>query len=165
MYFHFHFHANQTYFDMEGFARGFVLKQKQKVVTRKGYMYNALTNPSMKMRGHNTLETPLVSPFVFTALGSTLGKIVGIRQTKRPTTTARPQSSFRSVGLFRKMRTLWKNNNRKQNRHRHCVGYSGGLFSKKTISSWLWNVTSLFTVYFFVSQICQRKLLKWSSVA
>ena len=117
---YFHFHANQTYFDMEGFARGFDLKQKQKVVTRKGYMYNALTNPSMKMRGHNTLETPLVSPFVFTALGSTLGKIVGIRQTKRPTTTARPQSSFRSVGLFRKMRTLWKNNNRKQNRHRHC---------------------------------------------
>ena len=82
------------------------------------YMYNVLTNPSMKMIGHITLETPSVSVvFVFSALGSTLGKIVGIRQTKRPITTAIPQSSFRSVGLFRTIRTLWKKKQSKTPRH------------------------------------------------
>ena len=75
------------------------------------YMYNVLTNPSMKMIGHITLETPWASVFVFSALGSTLGKIVGMRQTKRPITTAIPQSSFRSVGLFRTMITLRKKHN------------------------------------------------------
>ena len=80
---------------------------------RNVYMYNVLTNPSMKMTGHITLETPWVSVSVFPGLGSTLGKIVGMRQTKRPPTTARPQSSFRSVGLFRTMRILWRKQQQK----------------------------------------------------
>ena len=67
-----------------------------------------LTNPSMNMIGHITLDTPWASFFVFSALGSTLGKIVGMRQIKRPTTTMTPHSSFRRVGLLRTMSILLK---------------------------------------------------------
>lgn len=65
-----------------------------------------LTNPSMKMIGHNTLDAPRASFFVFSALGSTCGKIVGMRETKRPTNTTRAHNSFKRVGFLRKMTNL-----------------------------------------------------------
>ena len=65
-----------------------------------------LTNPSMKMIGHNTLDAPWASFFVFSALGSTCGKIVGMREIKRPTNTTRAHNSFKRVGFLRKMTNL-----------------------------------------------------------
>ena len=65
-----------------------------------------LTNPSMKMIGHNTLDAPWASFFVFSALGSTCGKIVGMREIKRPTNTTRAHNSFKRVGFLRKMSNL-----------------------------------------------------------
>ena len=56
--------------------------------------------------GHITLETPWALFFVFSALGSTLGKIVGMRQIKRPTTTMTPQDNFSRVGFFRTISNL-----------------------------------------------------------
>ena len=65
-----------------------------------------LTNPSMKMIGHNTLDAPWASFFVFSALGSTCGKIVGMREIKRPTNTTTAHNSFKRVGFLRKMSNL-----------------------------------------------------------
>ena len=110
------------------------------------------------MRGHMTLETPWVSVFVFSALGSTLGKIVGMRQTKRLINTARPQSSFRSVGLFRTIRTLWKKKTTTTTKRSKTLRHDGTrLSAKKTwdraivtspphrIHTW-WSVSETFKI-------------------
>ena len=64
--------------------------------------------------GHITLETPWASFFLFSALGSTSGKIVGMRQMKRPTTTMTPQDNFSRVGFFRTISNLQEKKNQQQ---------------------------------------------------
>ena len=68
-----------------------------------------LTKPSMNMIGHMTRETLSVSFFTLRALGSILGKILGMRQTKRLTTTTIPQHSFRRVSFFFRIKNLRTN--------------------------------------------------------
>jgi len=66
----------------------------------------------MNMIGHITLETSSAKGVLigsFPALGSTCGKIVGMRQTERPTTTTIPQINFKRVGFLRKMSNLRRN--------------------------------------------------------
>ena len=101
-----------------------------------------LTNPSMKMIGHNTLDAPRASFFVFSALGSTCGKIVGMRETKRPTNTTRAHNSFKRVGFLRKMTNLQHRGGNIITKNRAILscrgkGQGSGLFPPPQSTAWL----------------------------
>ena len=70
------------------------------------FAHGVLTNPSIKHKGHRTPAAPLAPPRSFLPSGSSLGKIVGSRQTNSDTTTASAHRNFRMVGTLRRIRNL-----------------------------------------------------------
>ena len=92
-----------------GVSQCWVLLQLLKSLPHPLTKPNILTKPSMNMIGHMTREMPWASFFTTGALGSTPGKILGTRQTKRLMTTAIPQHSFRRVGFFFRIKNLRTN--------------------------------------------------------
>lgn len=61
----------------------------------------------MNAKGHKTLPVPVAPPRCLAALGSIREEKVGMREIKRPTTTATADRNFLLVGTFFKKRNLF----------------------------------------------------------